>query len=53
LQLQWFQWLCAQYSLTTKEARLSALAKLASLSLPAGTPEQMEQESVAMVEPLP
>ena len=43
----------SQYGLSTQAARLSAVAALASLSLPVGSPEEMERESVPVVEPLP
>jgi hypothetical protein len=43
----------AQYSLSTSQERLALVDQLASLSLPVGTPEEMEQESVAAVHPLP
>jgi len=43
----------AQYSLSTCEERLALVREMASLSLPVGTPEEMERESVAAVEPLP
>lgn len=43
----------AQYSLSTKEQRLAFVDQLASMSLPVGTPEEMERESVAEIEPLP
>jgi hypothetical protein len=42
-----------QYSLSTKQSRLAAVKQLSSLSLPVGSPEEMEQESVPQVEPLP
>ncbi len=42
-----------QYSTSTKEARLAAVKELAGLNLPVGSPEEMEQESVPSVEPLP
>lgn len=42
----------SQYGLSTREARRSAVAKLASMGLPVGSPEQMERESVPGVEPL-
>lgn len=43
----------AQYTLTTKEIRLAAVNELAALSLPSGSPEEMERESVPVPEPLP
>ncbi len=43
----------SQYGLSTREARLSAVAALVSLSLPVGSTEVMERESVPAVEPLP
>lgn len=43
----------SQYRLTSRESRLSAVAALMTLSLPVGSPEEMEQESVNPVEPLP
>ena len=42
-----------QYSLSTRAEHLAIVDQLASFSLPAGTPEEMERESVAAVEPLP
>ena len=42
-----------QYSLSTHSERLAMVEQLAGLDLPAGTPEEMERESVATVEPLP
>lgn len=42
-----------QYGLSTREARLSAVRELASLSLPVGSPQDLERESVPPVEPLP
>ncbi len=43
----------AQYSISTRSERLALVHELASLDLPVGTPEEMERESVAEVEPLP
>ncbi len=43
----------AQYRLATKGERLAAVRELAALALPVGTPEEMERESVPVVEPLP
>jgi Arc/MetJ-type ribon-helix-helix transcriptional regulator len=43
----------AHYTFTTTEVRLSAVNELAELSLPSGSPEEMERESVAAPEPLP
>lgn len=43
----------AQYSLSSKEMRLAAVRGLAAMSLPVGTPEEMERESVPPAEPLP
>jgi hypothetical protein len=43
----------SQYGFATRESRLSAVAELASLSLLVGSPEEMERESVPVVEPLP
>ncbi|MCL4841970.1 MAG: ribbon-helix-helix protein, CopG family [Bryobacteraceae bacterium] len=42
-----------QYSLHSREERLAAVRELAALSLPVGSPEEMERESVPPVEPLP
>lgn len=42
-----------QYSLSTRGERLALVDELASFSLPVGTPEEMERESVPAVEPLP
>jgi hypothetical protein len=42
-----------QYFRTTREERLAAVAELAAMSLPIGTPKQMEAESVPQPEPLP
>lgn len=42
-----------QYGLATTETRLAAVNELASLSLPVGTPEEMDRESVLSPEPLP
>ena len=42
-----------QYSLSTPGERLELVSELAGLCLPVGTPEEMERESVAAVEPLP
>ena len=43
----------AQYFRTTRDERLAAVAELAAMSLPVGTPEQMKAESVPAPEPLP
>ena len=43
----------AQYGLSTQAERLAIVDELARLSLPAGTVEEMERESVPAVEPLP
>jgi len=43
----------AQYRLATRTARVSAVRELSGLSLPVGTPEEMERESVPVIEPLP
>ena len=42
----------SQYGLATRESRLSAVAELASLSLPVGSPDEIERESIPGVEPL-
>jgi hypothetical protein len=41
-----------QYGLAAKDSRISAVAELASLSLPVGSSEQMEAESVPAIEGL-
>ena len=41
-----------QYGLASPEERLEAVAELGTLELPAGTPEQMERESVPAPEEL-
>jgi len=41
-----------QYRLLPVETRLEAVRELASLSLPVGTPEEMERESVPRAEDL-
>jgi hypothetical protein len=43
----------AQYCLSSTSERLALVDQLASLSLPVGTPEEMERESVPAVDPLP
>ena len=43
----------AQYSLVNMAARLAAVRKLATMSLPVGTPVEMERESMPPAEPLP
>jgi hypothetical protein len=43
----------AQYFLSSSSERLAMVDQLASFSLPVGTPEEMERESVAAVDPLP
>jgi len=43
----------AQYGLSSRAERLAMVDELSSLSLPVGTPEEMERESVPAVEPLP
>jgi hypothetical protein len=42
-----------QYGRPTRNERLAAVAELAQLGLPTGSPEQMEAESVPQAEPLP
>ncbi|MBK9167712.1 MAG: hypothetical protein IPM24_09635 [Bryobacterales bacterium] len=42
-----------QYFLTTRDERRAAVAGIAALSLPVGTPEEMELESVPRAESLP
>ena len=42
-----------QYSQSTRDERLGAVAALSSLRLPVGTPRQMKRESVPRPEPLP
>ena len=42
----------AQYGLSTRAERLAIVDELACLSLPVGSPEEMERESVPAVEPL-
>jgi hypothetical protein len=41
-----------QYSLSTSPHRLALVEQLASFSLPVGTAEEMERESVAAVDPV-
>ena len=41
-----------QYSLTSRAERHALVDRLASLSLPVGTVEEMERESVPAIEPL-
>ncbi len=41
-----------QYGFSSKESRLEAVDRLASLSLPVGTPQQMADESVPRAEDL-
>jgi len=43
----------AQYGLTNRSQRLAAVAELGAMSLPVGSVEDMERESVPDVEPLP
>jgi hypothetical protein len=43
----------AQYPLSTASERLALVEQLASFSLPVGTPEEMERESVPAVDPMP
>ena len=43
----------AQYSLTSRADRLALVDCLGALSLPVGTVEEMERESVPAVGPLP
>jgi len=42
-----------QYSLSTASERLALVEQLASFSLPVGTLEEMERESVPAVDPMP
>jgi len=42
-----------QYQLADRESRMAAVAAMAEMSLPVGSPEEMERESVPQVEPLP
>ena len=42
-----------QYSLTSRADRLALVDRLGALSLPVGTVEEMERESVLAVGPLP
>ncbi|MEZ5402515.1 MAG: CopG family transcriptional regulator [Bryobacteraceae bacterium] len=42
-----------QYFLSSRKDRIAAVAELAALSLPVGTVEEMERESVPAAEPLP
>ena len=42
-----------QYSLTSRADRLALVDRLGALSLPVGTVEEMERESVPAVGPLP
>lgn len=42
-----------QYSLSSRSERLAIIDQMAALSLPVGTPEELERESVPTVEPLP
>lgn len=42
-----------QYFLSSREERVALVREMASMGLPVGTPEEMERESVAVVEPLP
>ena len=42
-----------QYSKPTKAEMLALIDELEDLNLPVGSPQEMEQESVAAVEPLP
>ncbi len=42
-----------QYSLTSRADRLSLVDRLGALSLPVGTVEEMERESVPAAGPLP
>jgi hypothetical protein len=41
-----------QYSISTTTERLALVDELAGLNLPVGSPEEMERESVAAVDPL-
>jgi hypothetical protein len=43
----------SQYFLTSRQERLSIVDEMAALSLPVGTPEEMELESVPIAEPIP
>ena len=42
-----------QYCLSTSLERLALVDQLAGLNLPVGTPEEMERESVAVVDAMP
>ena len=42
-----------QYFRSTRDERIAAVAQMASMNLPVGTPEEMELESVPRAEPLP
>jgi hypothetical protein len=42
-----------QYGLSHARERIAAVRQLAALSLPTGSPEQMERESLPAPEPLP
>lgn len=43
----------SQYTLSSREMRMAAVRGMAAMSLPVGTPEEMERESVPPAEPLP
>ena len=43
----------AQYSLTSRADRLALVDRLGALSLPVGTVDEMERESIPAVGPLP
>lgn len=43
----------SQYFLTTRQERMAIIDKMAAMSLPVGTPEEMERESVEAVESIP
>jgi hypothetical protein len=43
----------SQYSFSSRAERMALIEQMAALSLPVGTPEEMERESVSEVEPLP
>jgi hypothetical protein len=43
----------SQYFLTTRQERLSIVAKMAAMSLPVGTPEEIERELVPAAESIP
>jgi hypothetical protein len=43
----------SQYPIVGQEVRLAAVRKLAAMSLPVGTPEEVDRESVPPAEPLP